>query len=136
MDASLKSVQTELDEGRRDVASTLVNIESSVEEVAKYASEIGIATNEQSAGGDQIIKAIAALNDLTQNISASAEQQATGVEQVVRSIERIRDMIQQNTSSSTELSSSAEQLATHSKTLREAVDKFQIKERQHMADAA
>lgn len=136
MDASLKSVQVELDEGRKDVASTLANIEVSVEEVAKYATEIGIATDEQSAGGDQIIKAIAALNDLTQNISASAEQQAAGVEQVAKSIERIRDMIQQNTSSSTELSASAEQLATQSKTLREAVGRFQLKEEPVMANAA
>jgi methyl-accepting chemotaxis protein len=135
MDASLKSVQTELDEGRRDVTGTLANIESSVEEVVKYVAEIGIATNEQSAGGDQIIKAIGALNDLTQNISASAEQQAAGVEQVVKSIERIRDMIQQNSSSSTELSASAEQLATQSKTLREAVGQFRIREEQAMAAA-
>jgi methyl-accepting chemotaxis protein len=128
MDTSLLSVQTELDQGRKEVASTLAHIEESVEEVAKYSAEIGIATSEQSAGGDQIIKAISTLNDLTQNISASSEEQSAGVEQVVKSIERIRDMIQQNASGSTELSASADQLATQSKKLRETVGRFQIKE--------
>ena len=128
MDTSLLSVQSELDQGRKEVASTLAHIEESVEEVAKYSAEIGIATSEQSAGGDQIIKAISTLNDLTQNISASSEEQSAGVEQVVKSIERIRDMIQQNASGSTELSASADQLATQSKKLRETVGRFQIKE--------
>jgi len=136
MDSSLQSVQNELEQGRRDVTGTLEKIEESVEEVAKYSTEIGISTNEQSAGGDQIIKAISSLNDLTQNISASAEQQAAGVDQVVKSIERIRDMIQQNASSSTELSASAEQLATQSKVLRETVGKFQIREDNQMPLAA
>ena len=136
MDTSLDSVQNELEQGRKDVTGTLEKIEESVEEMAKYSTEIGISTNEQSAGGDQIIKAISALNDLTQNISASAEEQAAGVDQVVKSIERIRDMIQQNASSSTELSASAEQLATQSRVLRETVGKFQIKEDLQMPLAA
>ncbi len=136
MDTSLVSVQTELDQGRKEVASTLAHIEESVEEVAKYSAEIGIATSEQSAGGDQIIKAISTLNDLTQNISASSEEQSAGVEQVVKSIERIRDMIQQNASGSTELSASADQLATQSKRLRETVGRFQIKETADVAMAA
>ncbi len=136
MDTSLQSVQTELDQGRKEVASTLAHIEESVEEVAKYSAEIGMATSEQSAGGDQIIKAISTLNDLTQNISASSEEQSAGVEQVVKSIERIRDMIQQNASGSTELSASADQLATQSKKLRETVGRFQIKEAADVAMAA
>ncbi len=136
MDSSLQSVQTELDQGRKEVATSLAHIEESVEEVAKYSTEIGIATSEQSAGGDQIIKAISTLNDLTQNISASSEEQSAGVEQVVKSIERIRDMIQQNASGSTELSASADQLATQSKKLRETVDRFQIKEAAEVAMAA
>ncbi|HLE41872.1 MAG TPA: methyl-accepting chemotaxis protein [Nitrospirota bacterium] len=136
MDTSLQSVQNELDQGRKEVASTLAHIEESVEEVAKYSAEIGIATSEQSAGGDQIIKAISTLNDLTQNISASSEEQSAGVEQVVKSIERIRDMIQQNASGSTELSASADQLATQSKKLRETVGRFQIKDTADVAMAA
>jgi methyl-accepting chemotaxis protein len=136
MDSSLQSVQSELDAGRKDVSSTLAKIEESVEEVAKYSTEIGIATSEQSTGGDQIIRAVSILNELTQNISASAEQQSAGVEQVVKSIERIRDMIQQNASGSTELSASAEQLSSQAKRLREAVDRFQIKEKDEVAAAA
>ena len=136
MDTSLASVQTELEQGRKDVSDTLSHIEDSVEEVAKYSAEIGIATSEQSAGGDQILKALTTLNDLTQNINASSEEQSAGVEQVVRSIERIRDMIQQNASSSTELSASADQLATQAKKLRETVGRFQIREDATVAMAA
>src|SRR5574341_1252557 len=128
MDSSMVSIQTELDQHRKEVTGSLGHIESSVEEVAKYSAEIGVATQEQSAGGDQIVKAILSLNEMTQNISASAEEQASGVSQVVKSIERIREMIQQSASSSAELSASAEQLAVQSKTLRETVGQFQIKE--------
>lgn len=136
MDASLRSVRSELDQGRREVTGTLARIEESVEEVAKCSSEIGgVATREQSAGGDQIIQAVESLNELTQNISAAAEEQAAGVEQVVKSIERIREMVQQSASSSTELSSSAEQLATQSNMLRETVGRFQIRETMEPAPA-
>ncbi len=136
MDTSVLTVQTELEQGRRDIVTTLVHIEESVDEVAKYSSEIGIATSEQSAGGDQIIRAITTLNELTQNISASSEEQSAGVEQVVKSIERIRDMIQQNASSSTELSASADQLSSQAKKLRETVGRFQIREAAEVALAA
>ena len=136
MDTSVLTVQTELEQGRRDIVTTLVHIEASVDEVAKYSSEIGIATSEQSAGGDQIIRAITTLNELTQNISASSEEQSAGVEQVVKSIERIRDMIQQNASSSTELSASADQLSSQAKRLRETVGRFQIREAAEVALAA
>ena len=128
MDTSLATVQGELNQGRKDVSDSLLHIEDSVEEVAKYSSEIGIATSEQSAGGDQIIKALTTLNELTQTISASSEEQSAGVEQVVKSIERIRDMIQQNASSSTELSASADQLASQAMQLRDTVGRFQIRD--------
>jgi methyl-accepting chemotaxis protein len=130
MDTSMISIQTELDQNRKEVTVTLGAIESSVEEVAKYSTEIGVATQEQSAGGDQIVKAIMSLNEVTQNISASAEEQSSGLGQVVKSVERIREMIQQSASSSAELSASAEQLAAQSKTLRDTVGQFQIKEEQ------
>jgi methyl-accepting chemotaxis protein len=45
-------------------------------------------------------------------------------------------MIQQNASGSTELSASAEQLSSQAKRLREAVDRFQIKEKDEVAAAA
>jgi len=136
MDSSMVSIQTELDQNRKEVTGSLGHIESSVEEVAKYSAEIGVATQEQSAGGDQIVKAILSLNEMTQNISASAEEQASGLSQVVRSIERIREMIQQSASSSAELSASAEQLSSQSKTLRETVGQFQIKEEPALPVAA
>jgi methyl-accepting chemotaxis protein len=109
MDTSMVSIQTELDQNRKEVTGSLGHIESSVEEVAKYSSEIGVATQEQSAGairssGDPV----AERNDA--NISASAEEQASGLTQVVKSIERIREMIQQGASSSAELSASASSL--------------------------
>ncbi len=136
MDTSIQGIQTELEQGRKEVSGTLAHIEESVEEVTKYSAEIGVATNEQALGGDQISKAITTLNELTQNISASAEEQSAGVEQVVKSIERIRDMIQQNASTSAELSASADQLATQARKLRETVGRFQIHDKPEMALAA
>jgi len=136
MDAGIASIQVELDQNRKDVTGTLGHIEKSVEEVAKYSDEIGMATQEQSAGGDQIIKAMRSLNELTQNIGASAEEQASGVTQVVKSIERIRDMVDQSASGTAELSASAEQLAAQAKTLRETVGQFRIKDETVLPAAA
>ncbi len=110
----------------REVIQALEGIKSAVEEVSKYASEIGAATQEQSAGSEQIGKAMVNLNEVTQEISTASEEQSTGAEQVVKAIEKVREMVQQNASSAVELASSAEQLSKQSGGLQSLVEKFAV----------
>jgi len=110
----------------REVIQALEGIKAAVEEVSKYSSEIGAATQEQAGGSEQIGKAMVNLNEVTQEISTSSEEQSTGAEQVVKAIEKVREMAQQNASSSVELASSAEQLSKQSGGLQTLVAQFAL----------
>lgn len=110
----------------REVIQALEGIKSAVEEVSKYSSEIGAATQEQSGGSEQIGKAMVNLNEVTQEISTASEEQSTGAEQVVKAIEKVREMVQQNATSAVELASSAEQLSKQSGGLQSLVEKFSV----------
>ncbi len=109
-----------------EVIAALEGIKSAVDEVSKYSSEIGAATQEQAGGSEQIGKAMVNLNEVTQEISTSSEEQSTGAEQVVKAIEKVREMSQQNASSSVELASSAEQLNKQSTGLQALVAQFAL----------
>lgn len=110
----------------REVIQALEGIKAAVEEVSKYSSEIGAATQEQAGGSEQIGKAMVNLNEVTQEISTSSEEQSTGAEQVVKAIEKVREMVQQNASSAVELASSAEQLSKQSSGLQTLVERFAL----------
>ena len=110
----------------REVIHALEGIKAAVEEVSKYSSEIGAATQEQAGGSEQIGKAMVNLNEVTQEISTSSEEQSTGAEQVVKAIEKVREMVQQNASSAVELASSAEQLSKQSSGLQTLVAQFAL----------
>ncbi len=110
----------------REVIEALSGIKTAVDEVSKYSSEIGAATQEQAGGSEQIGKAMVNLNEVTQEISTSSEEQASGAEQVVKAIEKVREMSQQNASSSVELASSAEQLSRQSNGLQTLVAQFAL----------
>ena len=110
----------------REVIQALKGIESAVDEVSKYSSEIGAATHEQSSGSEQIGKAMVNLNEVTQEISTAAEEQSTGAEQVVKAIEKVREMVHQNASSAVQLAASAEQLSRQSGGMQGLVEKFAI----------
>ncbi|MFI5294958.1 MAG: methyl-accepting chemotaxis protein [Thermodesulfovibrionales bacterium] len=110
----------------REVIQALEGIKASVDEVSKYSSEIGAATQEQASGSEQIGKAMVDLNEVTQEISTSSEEQSTGAEQFVRAIEKVREMVQQNAASSVELASSAEQLSKQSGGLQTLVEQFAL----------
>lgn len=110
----------------REVIQALEGIKAAVEEVSKYSSEIGAATQEQAGGSEQIGKAMVNLNEVTQEISTSSEEQSTGADQVVKAIEKVREMVQQNASSAVELASSAEQLSKQSSGLQTLVERFAL----------
>jgi len=110
----------------REVIGALEGIKAAAEEVSRYSSEIGAATQEQAGGSEQIGKAMVNLNEVTQEINTSTEEQSTGAEQVVKAIEKVREMVQQNASSSVELASSGEQLKKQADGLQTLVARFAL----------
>ncbi len=102
-----------------DVEEALKQIEDSVIEVSMYSREIGAATSEQASGCEQISKAVAQLNDLTQEISSDKDTD-TGE----KGIEKLREMVQQNAASSIQLASSAEQMSRQAESLSEITASF------------
>ena len=107
-----------------EVIRALNGIETAVGNATIYSKEIGVATQEQSSGSEQIKMSVLNLNEITQEISAASTEQYTGAEQVVKTIERVKDMVHQNSSSAVELSSSAEQLNQQANSLQKLVDRF------------
>ena len=109
-----------------EVTQALAGIKTAVEDLVKYAQEIGAATQQQSSGSEQIRKAVKNLNEVIMEISTASEEQSQGAGQVVQAIERIKDMVQQGSSSSLELAASAEELKKQAGSLQAIVSKFSL----------
>jgi methyl-accepting chemotaxis protein len=109
-----------------EVTRALAGIKTAVEDLVKYAQEIGAATQQQASGSEQIKKAVKNLNEVIMEISTASEEQSLGAGQVVQAIERIKDMIQQGSSSSLELAASAEELNKQAGSLQALVSKFSL----------
>ncbi len=109
-----------------EVTRALQGIQSAVEDLSRYAREIGSATREQASGSEQIRKAVVNLNEIIQEISSASEEQSQGAGQVVQAIERVKDMVQQGSSSAVQLASSAEELSKQAGSLQGIVEKFAI----------
>lgn len=108
------------------VRSALKGIGENVEEVERYAQEIGRATEEQSSGSAQIAETTESLSSITHEISSSTDEQASATDQIVNTMEKMREMIHQNASGSTELASSAEQLKVQAKRFQTIVAQFKL----------
>jgi methyl-accepting chemotaxis protein len=110
------------------VRDSLESIILSVEQIVAFTREIEAATNEQSAGAEQVAKVTQDLTQLTQEISAATEEQSTGAAEVVRAMEQLRDIVQQAAEMAGGLQGSAEQLFSHSDVLQGVVGRFRIDE--------
>ena len=125
MDTSTQIVDKGV-ELNKQVGSSLKVIVGNVEDVDKYANEIGAATQEQSSGSSQIGKASENLREITQEITSATDEQASAAEQIVKTMEKMREMIHQNASAAVELASSAEQMSTQSERFLQVVDNFKL----------
>jgi len=109
-----------------EVTRALNGIKTAVEDLTRYAQEIGVATQEQSSGSNQIKKAVVNLNEIIMEISSASEEQSAGAGQVVQAIERVKDMVQQGSSSSLELAASADELNKQASGLQSIVARFSL----------
>src|SRR6266567_118851 len=78
---STKEIADLIQSIQREARQAVENMDKStniVNEVYKFAQEIGAATNEQSHGSSQIAKATTRLNEITHEINSSVEEQASG----------------------------------------------------------
>jgi methyl-accepting chemotaxis protein len=97
-----------------------------VAKIVASTREIEAATNEQSAGAEEIAKATQDLSRLTQEISAATEEQSTGAAEVVRAMEDLRGTVEQSVQMASELQGSAEGLYRQSDVLSNVVKRFKI----------
>lgn len=107
-----------------EVNRALEGIRKAVEDLSRYAKEIGAATREQSDGSRQIRSAVVNLNEMIHEITSASEEQSLGAGQVVQAIERVKDMVQHGSSNAVELASSAEELSKQAGNLQRIVEKF------------
>jgi methyl-accepting chemotaxis protein len=124
MDASNKTVREYIDD--QSVKESLDMIIQLVEKIVRSTREIEVATNEQSAGAEQVSKTTQDLNRLTQEIYAATEEQSTGASEVVKSMEQLRGIVQQSVQMSDGLQRSAEGLYQQSDLLLGVVRKFKV----------
>ena len=110
----------------RDLGTALGKISTVVSEVHKYAQQIGVATNEQSSGSEQIGQATSRLAEITHEITSAVEEQASGSQAVVKTMDHMRELVQASSSSSTELAASAEQMTRMSQQLLDSMDRFKL----------
>jgi methyl-accepting chemotaxis protein len=75
-----------------------------------------------------IVRDVRAVADLVGDISASSREQSAGIEQVNKAITQMDQVTQDYASRTEELSSTAQALSDHSNTMREQVAQFQMSE--------
>lgn len=108
------------------VQRSLGNILAAVERTVVLTQEIEAATSEQSAGAEQIARAMQDLARLTQVISAATEEQSTGTDEIVRAMEQMREAVHYSSEMSGELQNAAEQLRQQADVLQGVVSRFQL----------
>jgi methyl-accepting chemotaxis protein len=122
MDESNKTVREYMED--KSVAQSLETIRNSVHLIVGATREIETATNEQSAGAEQIAQATHGLSRLTQEISTSTEEQSAGTGEVVRAMEELRRIVDQSVEMAGNLQGAAEGLHHQSDVLKSIVGQF------------
>lgn len=79
----------------REVDSMLSEIVDAAVKVAELINEVTAASNEQSQGVDQITKAVAQLDQVTQSNAANAEESASASEELSAQAIELTDMVDQ-----------------------------------------
>ncbi|HKX31072.1 MAG TPA: HAMP domain-containing methyl-accepting chemotaxis protein [Blastocatellia bacterium] len=106
------------------VKEALSSILASAQQIVLSTQEIETATNEQSAGAEQVAKAAEDMARLTHEIHAATEEQSVGATEVVRAMEQLREIVQQSVQMASALQGAAEHLRHQSGTLNGVVGRF------------
>jgi methyl-accepting chemotaxis protein len=116
------------------LSAALKKISAVVSEVYRFAEEISAATNEQSNGSSQIIRATIRLTEITREIDSSVGEQASGALATVKAMEKMRELVQQSSASSADLAASAEQMSGMARDMMTAVGRFKLEDVPKLSD--
>ncbi|MDK2808101.1 MAG: methyl-accepting chemotaxis protein [Clostridiales bacterium] len=102
-------------------------IESSILKVeagTKIANDTANALN-------KIVEDVAKAADLVAQISVASNEQATGIAQINQGIMQVSEVVQNNSATAEESAAASEELSSQADLLKEAVERFQLKESSH-----
>jgi methyl-accepting chemotaxis protein len=102
---------------------TTAMIEGSIQKV-EAGTQIA---NETAASLNRIVDGVDKASDLVGDIAAASNEQASAIAQVNQGISQIAQVTQTNTATSEESAATSEELASRAETLKEMVQRFQLK---------
>ena len=108
------------------VALALQGIESAVSQVVLLTDQIAIATSEQTAGAEEIGRAMQSLSRLTQEVSAATIEQSGGAAEVTRSMEQLSAITQQTAQVAGQMKQMSGELSHQSQSLHDIVNCFRL----------
>lgn len=134
MEASNQVVHDYIED--RAVSLSLQNILSSVEKTVSLTREIEAATQEQSAGAEQVGRAAHDLAVLTQRINTATEAQSASAAEIAHAMEQMRETLQAAVQLNGSLQSAAQQFSRQANSLQEVVGNFQLDDETAAVSAA
>lgn len=83
-----------------------------IQGVANALDEIATSTQELSAGGDQILKAMTVLNEISTKVQEGSQEMKTGIHDAEQSVEKIRDVSGNVRNGMSEISAGTDEVMT------------------------
>ena len=96
----------------QNVVNTFGLIEKEVEVVGTHETNILNAMKEQNEGSKQVLQAISALNDITQNVQQNSTEMLTGSQEVLNETKNMNTITQQISNGINEMATGAQQITT------------------------
>ncbi len=100
--------------------------QKSAKEIGELAGRSVAVAERSGALLVDLVSTIGKTSELVQEVSAASQEQSTGVGQVSRAMAVVDQVTQQNASAAEELSSTAEEVAAQAETLQQLVSFFQL----------
>ncbi|HYE72114.1 MAG TPA: hypothetical protein VEF04_02240, partial [Blastocatellia bacterium] len=110
----------------QSIANSLQSIQTSVEQVVSLTRQIEVATSEQSAGAEEIGRAMQDLSKLTQEINAATTEQSSGAAEIVQTMVQMSQAMENSALSAKQMKEMAALLSRQSESLRAIVSSFDI----------
>ncbi len=110
-------------DGVRKLAERSQQTAAEISDIARSSVDVAQKAGEML---DQLVPDIKRTADLVQEINAASIEQTAGAEQINKAIQQLDQVIQQNASAAEEMSSTSEELAGQSEQLQSTIDFFKV----------
>lgn len=94
--------------------------------VMDVASQVKLSTQEQSKGSEVIIRAVEDVSVQARHIANATGEQSIGSQDIARSIERILEVARENEGLAGEMALAVEELARHTEDLKSEISSFRV----------